>query len=151
MALIDRMKLSAFSNAGMRSFFGTDFDTFRFFDQQLPTGEIAKGTCLRVNASVSEAVNYLHNGENRLTMPRVQFDVLDVDPVRANQATAAVQAWLQTGGANFVDNRWLTSPLSTSGRPSNFRLNTRSALEWRKTPQPVPVTCLDYRIYNVEP
>ncbi len=148
MSLFARMKISAFSEPTLKAFFGTDFSTFRWFDTQLPQGKIPSGTCARL-LSVSQITSYLHSGRNPLTQDRVQLDVLDPDPEVAGSAAAAVSNWLDK--ANFVDNGAFLSPVRTSGGPpANFRLNQRGGVFFA-TDRAIPVTTLDYRIFNVEP
>lgn len=148
MSLFSRMKISAFSEPTLQAFFGTDFATFRWFDTQLPQGKIPQGTCARL-LSVSQITTYFHNGRNPLTQDRVQIDVLDPNPEVAGNAAAAVSNWLDK--ANFVDNGQFLSPVRTnSGPPANFRLNQRGGV-YPLTDRAIPVTTLDYRIFNVEP
>jgi hypothetical protein len=147
MSLFARMKISAFSEPTLQAFFGSDFSAFRWFDTQLPQGKIPAGTCARL-LSVSQITTYLHNGRNKMTQDRVQIDVLDPDPEVAGNAAAAVCNWLDK--ANFVDNGLLLSPPRTSGGPpANFRLNQRGGV-YPLTDRAIPVTTLDYRIFNVE-
>jgi hypothetical protein len=147
MSLFARMKISAFSEPTLQAFFGSDFSTFRWFDTQLPQGKIPSGTCVRL-LSVSQITSYLHNGRNPLIQDRVQIDVLDPNPEVTGNAAAAISNWLDK--ANFVDNGAFMSPIFTSRAPANFRLNQRGGV-YPLTDRAIPVTTLDYRIFNVEP
>ncbi len=148
MSLFDRMKISAFTQPTLQAFLGSDFDTFRFFDTQLPQGKIPQGTCVRVT-SVSQITSYFHNGRNALTFDRMQIDVLDRDRTIVSNAAAAIANWLDK--ANFVDNGpFLSPPRTSGGPPANFRLNQRGGV-YPLTDRAIPVTTLDYRIFNVEP
>lgn len=145
-SLFQRMRISAFATPALQAFFGTDYQTFRFFDRLLPQGKEKLGACVRVT-SISQITDYLHNGRNGLTQERMQIDVIDADSVRASNAAAAIDTWLDS--ANFADNREFASPVRTSGGPPpNFKLNQRGGLY----PAPelmIPVETLDYRIFNV--
>ncbi len=148
MSLFDRMKISAFSQPTLQAFLGSDFDTFRFFDTDLPQGKIPQGTCVRVT-SISQITSYLHNGRNALTFDRMQVDVLDQDKSVVSNAAAAVSDWLDK--ANFVDNgAFLSPPRTSGGPPANFRLNSRGG-NYPFTNRKIPMQILDYRIFNVEP
>jgi hypothetical protein len=148
MSLFARMKISAFAEPTLQAFFGSDFSTFRWFDTQLPQGKIPSGTCARL-LSVSQITTYLHNGRNKMTQDRVQIDVLDPDPEVTDSAAEAISTWLDK--ANFVDNGAFMSPVRTGGGPpANFRLNQRGGV-FPLTDRAIPVTTLDYRIFNVEP
>ena len=147
MTLTTKIRTAAFMQSSLRAFFGSDFDTFRMFDRQLKQGSLAVGTCCIIT-TVSEVTTYLHPGPNPLKMVRTQFDVLDVDPDVAADAAAALEAWLNTGDANFLENGMFTSPAVQAAGPSNFKLNQRGGL-WPTTNRPVPMETLDYRIMSV--
>lgn len=147
MTLTTKIRTAAFMQSSLRAFFGNDFDTFRMFDRQLKQGSLAVGTCCIIT-TVSEVTTYLHPGPNPLKMVRTQFDILDVDPDVAADAAAAIEAWLNTGDANFLENGMFTSPAVQAAGPSNFKLNQRGGL-WPTTNRPVPMETLDYRIMSV--
>lgn len=145
-SLFQRMRISAFATPALQAFFGTDYQTFRFFDRLLPQGQEKLGPCVRVT-SVSQVSEYLHNGRNQLTGDRMQIDVIDADSERASNAAAAIDTWLES--ANFVDNREFSSPVrSSGGPPANFKLNQRGGL-YSAPERMIPIETLDYRIYNV--
>lgn len=145
-SLFQRMRISAFSTPALQAFFGTDYQTFRFFDRLLPQGQEKLGPCVRVT-SVSQISEYLHNGRNQLTGERMQIDVIDADSERASNAAAAIDTWLDS--ANFVDNRQFASPVRASGGPAaNFKLNQRGGL-YAMPERMIPIETLDYRISNV--
>ncbi len=145
--LFERMRLSAFSNTALRTFFGNDWLTFRFFDTDLIQGQEQIGACAVVT-NISQITEYLHNGRNPLTGERVQIDVIDKDKNVAKSAANAVDLWLES--ANFVDNRaFIMSPVrSSGGPPPNFKLNQRGGT-YAAFQLKIPVQMLDYRIYNV--
>ncbi len=148
MTLFYRMKLSASRVPALQTFFGADFNSFRWFDTLLAPGQIAAGPCVRIT-SISEITSYLHNGRNGLTQPRVQIDVIGPDPATVSDAVEAIDTWLDH--ANFVTNGEFASPPTPSNGPaSNFRLNARGGT-FPATDRELPVTTLDYRIFNVNP
>ncbi len=151
LSLFVRMRDLAFQSTELQAFFGPTSDTnkFRFFDRQLPQGQIARGTCAVVQ-TVSQITTNLHNQpmRNRLTQDRVQISIADPSPTRASNAAAAICTFLDK--ANFWQNGAFASPRRTDPPGTNVKLNQRGDFITFQTATPIPVEVLDYRIFNVD-
>ena len=151
MDLFTRLRDLAFLDPTLNAIFGPTFDVnkFRWFDRQLPQGQIANGTCAVVQ-TVSQITTNLHNTpiRNPLTQDRVQISVVDKSPRVASSAAAAVCNFLDT--ANFWQNGAFASPRVANPPGTNIKLNQRGAFFSFQTDRPIPVEVLDYRIFNVD-
>lgn len=151
MSLFVRMRDLAFQDTTLNAIFGPTFDVnkFRWFDRQLPQGQIANGTCAVVQ-TVSQVTTNLHGAvmRNPLTQERVQISIADPKPGKASDAAAAVCNFLDQ--ANFWKNGAFASPRQVDPPGTNVKLNQRGAFITFQTDRPIPVEVLDYRIFNVD-
>lgn len=151
-----KLRTLAAANATLQGFFGSS--PFRWFDIQVPQGQLAAGTCARLQR-VSTARLYAHRSLNpsgsqsasspllNLSFPRFQLDIIDQDTEAARQAAIAVINWL--GGISLAQDNWLNSPPTTPPQFPCFLLNQRHGL-YPDTQPPLPVVTLDFRAYNFE-
>lgn len=151
MDLFTRMRDLAFLDPTLNAIFGPTFDVnkFRWFDRQLPQGQISNGTCAIVQ-TVSQVTTNFHGVpmRNSLTQDRVQISIADRNPRVASTAASAVSNFLDT--ANFWKNGAFASPRVVNGPGTNVKLNQRGSFITFQTDRPIPVEQLDYRIYNVD-
>lgn len=154
--LFIRLRDLAFQDPTLNAIFGPTMDSnkFRWFDRQLPQGQVGvlqNGKTCAIVQTVSQVTTNLHGKtmRNALTQDRVQISIADPNPTTASNAAAAVQNFLDT--ANFWQNGAFASPRITDPSGTNVKLNQRGAFLTFQTGIPVPVEVLDYRIFNVEP
>lgn len=148
--LFIRMRELAFHDPTLNAIFGptSDIKKFRWFDRQIPQGQIDRGTCVAVQ-TVSQINSYTHSGRMGYKQDRLQFDVADKVPTRASDAAAAIDAFLDH--ANFSqDAQFVSPPRVPGGPPPNFKLNQRGGFLSVQTGLPIPVESLDYRIGNID-
>lgn len=141
-----KLRLLASGDTTLQGYLGAPPAGFRWFDFQLPQGQLAFGTCVRVKI-ISANQLYGHNGRQPLTGPRFQIDVLDPSAERAREVAAAIIAFL--GTIDLASNAQFTSPVTTPRQFPVFILNQRPGMEVQTEP-PVFVESLDIRAYNKE-
>lgn len=151
-----RMRDLAFQDSVLNAIFGPTFDSnkFRWFNQQLPQGQVGNlplgKTCCFV-ISIGKITYNLHGAvmRNPLNQPRMQISVTNPDPTKASDAAEAVSKFLDK--ANFWKNGAFASPRVNDRPGTNVMLNQKGGFLSVQTAIPIPVEILDYRIWNVDP
>ena len=133
------LRTAASENATLAGLLGASpftLNSFRWYDTQLPQGQISNGTCVRV-LRVSTGRQYSTDGLQNFSWPRFQIDVLDPNPEMSRSVANAIITFM--GSAPF-------GPLNQS---ANYLLNQRGGMDYQLQP-PVFVQSLDYRIFFLE-
>lgn len=147
-----KLRTLAAQSATLSIFFGTD--PLRWFDTQLPPGQISSGCCAVIRR-ISTVRTYEQRGIQNLSQPRFQIDVLapntvnkQADPETGRAAAEAVIAFLSS--INLATEDQFASPPITPPNYPNFVLNQRDGLYFELQP-PCFVQSIDVRVYNLEP
>lgn len=148
-----KLRLLATQSVSLQAYFGSPANKFRYFDVNLPQGQIASGACMVVRR-ISTVWTYEQRGLQNLSQPRFQFDILAPntvngmsDPETGRAAADAVITWL--GTVDLASNAQFGSPVTTPPQFPCFVLNQRSGLFYQLSP-PVYVQSIDVRLFNLE-
>ena len=144
MDIEDKIRALAQTNAGLVALLGAG--PFRMFNRQLQPGYIQSGTCVRFRL-VSNPEGYSQQGRQNISQALVQFDVLDLDPVRCRQGRDAMIAWLDN--VNLAATNQFDSPATTPRQFPTFITNERSGMDPQIQP-PAFVETIDVRFFNLE-
>lgn len=125
----------AAADATLQGYLGTS--PFRFFEVQLPPGQIKSGTCVRYRR-ISTVPLYSFAEKMNVDWPRFQIDVLDPDPELTRTVASAILAFLALAWFGNIANQ-----------AANFVLNQRSGMDYELQP-PVFVHTIDVRLFNLE-
>lgn len=146
-----KLRTLAAASSALQAYFGTT--PFRWFDTQLPQGQISSGACVVVKR-VSTVRTYQQTGLQDLSQPRFQIDVLapntvnaEADPESGRAAAAAVITFL--GTINLASTDQFGSPTITPPNFPNFVLNQRDGMYFQLQP-PCFVQSIDIRVFNLE-
>ncbi len=147
----EKLRTLAEADISLQVFFGTA--PFRWFDVQLPQGQISSGCCALVKR-VSTVRVYSQAGLQDLSQIRFQIDVLapntvnkQMDPQTARLAAKAIIDFI--GTVDLASLNQFNDPATTPNQFPSFVLNQRDGMYFQLQP---PVFCqsIDVRLYNLE-
>lgn len=148
-----KLRTLAAADATLQSFFYNASTGFRWYDTELPQGQLPSGACVIVRR-VSTVRTYEQRGLQNLSQPRFQIDVLppntvnkQSDPEAGRAAAAAIIAFL--GTINLATTDQFGSPVTTPQNFPNFVLNQRLT-SYPQLQPPVLAQTIDIRVYNLE-
>src|SRR5262252_4164805 len=124
MDIEDKIRTLAQTNAGLVALLGAG--PFRMFNRQLQQGYIQTGTCVRFRV-VSNPEAYNQQGRQNISQALVQFDVMDLDPVRCRQGRNAIIAWLDS--LNLATSQQFDSSATTLRQFPTFIVNERAGMD----------------------
>jgi hypothetical protein len=148
-----KIRTLALADAALQEFFGNEENgTFRMFDRELQPNYLKVGQTCATFRRISTVRTYFHStdtqrSQNRLAMPRFQFDVLDYSAERARSAAAALIDWFAR--VDFASNSMFDSPPTSPRQHPNQVLNHLSR-SITKTQPTIWVEMLDVRIIDLE-
>ncbi len=146
-----KLRTLAEADTSLQAFFGTA--PFRWFDVQLPQGQISSGCCAIVKR-VSTVRVYSQAGLQDLSQIRFQIDILapntvnkQMDPQTARLAAKAVIDFI--GTVDLASLNQFNDPATTPNQFPSFVLNQRDGMYFQLQP-PVFAQSIDVRLYNLE-